>query len=173
MVVVHRLGEVTKDTVLQGAFADGLIRVCGNEDGRNCVARIDEMSVELNAGHSRHLDVADQACGLRKERRCEEIGCRRERFDGVAQRRHELPHGFAKRLIILDDRYQRTFRHRRFNLPGTCHTGGLPTRLSADFQRVSLMSANDRDKAMSPLSDGLPPSAIRLARGAVRIERCE
>jgi hypothetical protein len=49
----------------------------------------------------------------------------------------------------------------------TCLAPVIP----ADFQRVSLMSANDRDKAMSaPLSDGLPPSAIRLATFRRKIE---
>ena len=86
MVVIHRLGEVTDDPILQGAVPDDLIRVCGNEDRRNRVARIDEMFVELNTSHSRHLNVGDQARGCREERRCQEIGCRRERFDSVAQR---------------------------------------------------------------------------------------
>src|SRR5271168_5502090 len=76
------------------------------------MARIDEMSVELNSSHSRHLNVGDQAGGCSEERRCEEIGCRRERFDSVAHRRHELSHGFAEGLIILNDRYQSTLRHR-------------------------------------------------------------
>jgi len=67
MLVIHRLGEVTNDAVLQRALADRFIRVCGNEDRRNCVARIDEISVELNAGHARHLDIGDQASRFRKE----------------------------------------------------------------------------------------------------------
>ena len=76
MVVIHRLGEVTNDSILQGAVPDDLIRVCGNENRRNRVPRIDEMFVELNPSHSRHLDVGDQAGGFREERRCQEIGCR-------------------------------------------------------------------------------------------------
>ena len=63
MVVVNRLAEVTYDPVLHGTPAGDLIRVCGNEDRRNRVTRIDEMSVELNSSHSRHLNVGDQARG--------------------------------------------------------------------------------------------------------------
>jgi len=84
MVVIHRLAEVTNDSILQSAPPDDLIRVCGNEDRRNGASRIDKFSVELNSGHSGHLDVGDQAGGFSEERRCEEVGRRRERFDGVA-----------------------------------------------------------------------------------------
>ena len=114
MLVIHRLGEVTNGAVLQGALPDGLVRVCGNEDRRNRVARIYEMPVKLNASHCGHLNVSDQAGGFRKERRRQEIGCRGERFDRVAQRPYEFLHGFSKGLIILDDRYQCTLRHRGF-----------------------------------------------------------
>jgi hypothetical protein len=71
--------------------------------------------VELNSSHSRHLDVGDQAGGFRKERRCQEIGCRGERFDSVAQQCYEFSHGFSKGLIILDNRYQWMLRHRGFH----------------------------------------------------------
>jgi hypothetical protein len=115
MFVIHWLGEVTNDAVLQRAVPDGLIRVCGNEDRRNSVPRISEIFVELNSSHSRHLDVGDQTGGGREKRRCEEIGCRRERFDSVTQRPYEFYHGFSKELIILDNRYQWMLRHRGFH----------------------------------------------------------
>src|SRR5262249_53973134 len=90
------------------------IGVRGNEDRRNRVARIYKMPVKLNAGHSWHLNVSHQASGFRKERRRQEIGCRGERFDRVAQRSYEFLHGFSKGLVILDDRYQGMLRHRGF-----------------------------------------------------------
>ena len=105
MLVIHWLGEVTNDAVLQRAVPNDIIRVCRNEYGRDCVPRIDEVSVELISSHSRHLDVGDQTGGGRQERRCEEIGCRRERFDSVTQQSYEFYHGFSKELIILDNRY--------------------------------------------------------------------
>ena len=57
MVVVHWLAEVTNDPILQGAVPDDLIRVCGDEDRRDRVPRIDQMSVELEPSHSGHLNV--------------------------------------------------------------------------------------------------------------------
>ena len=114
MVVIHRLGKIAHYAVLQGEVAHRLIGICGDEDRRDRVSRLDEVLVELDARHSRHLDIGNQAVGFRYDRRFEEIGRRRERFDGVTEQRHELSHGLAKRLIILDDRYQRTFRHGGF-----------------------------------------------------------
>jgi hypothetical protein len=52
------------------------------------------------------MDVSDQAGRFGETRRCEEIGCRREGRDVVAKRSHEPPHGFAKELIVLDERDQ-------------------------------------------------------------------
>ena len=49
MVVVHGLAEVTNDSILQGAAPSSLIRVCGDENRRDRVPRIDEVSVELDA----------------------------------------------------------------------------------------------------------------------------
>jgi len=115
MVIVHRLGKVTNDAVLQGAIPGDRIGVCGDEDRRDRVPRFDEVFMELNARHSRHLNVGDQARGCSEEGRFQEIGCRGEHFDSVAERRHELSHRFAKGLIILDDRDQCTFGHRGFN----------------------------------------------------------
>jgi len=114
MVVIHRLAEVTNDPILQGTPPHDLIRVGGNEDRGNRVARIDEMFVELNTSHSRHLNVGDQARCCCKERGCQEVGCRRERLGSVTQRAYEFSHGFSKRLIILHDRYQVIFQHRGF-----------------------------------------------------------
>src|SRR5262245_23528473 len=111
MVIVYRLAEVTKDSILQSTPPDTLIRVCGNEDRGDRVTRIYETSVQLDSGHSGHLNVADQTRRCRQERRCEEIGRRGEGFDRVAKHRHELSHGFAKKLIILDNRYQCWFLH--------------------------------------------------------------
>jgi hypothetical protein len=70
------------------------------------MSRIDELFVELDSGHSRHMDVSDQAGGFDKMGGREEMGCRRESLDRVPQRSQEPSHGLAKVLIILNDRDQ-------------------------------------------------------------------
>ena len=55
MVVIDRLAEVTNHPIVQGAVPTNLIRVCRNEDRRDRVACVDEVSVEFDASHSRHL----------------------------------------------------------------------------------------------------------------------
>ena len=150
MVVIHRLAEVTNNSILQGAPPDDLIRVCGNEDRRDRVPCIDEMSVELKTSHSRHLNVGDQARCCCEERGCQEIGCRRERFDSVAQR--------ASRVFSW---IRETADHPRRSISSYFSASRLPGNFRRRFQCVALachcvMSAKVRDKAMpAPLSDGL------------------
>jgi hypothetical protein len=57
------------------------------------------------------MDVGDQACGFGKARGSEEIGCRCEILNGIAQRRHEPPHGRAIEPIIVNDRDEWRLRH--------------------------------------------------------------
>ena len=70
MVVINRLAKVTNDPILQSAVPDNLIRVGSNENGRNCVPRIDQLPMELEPGHFRHVDVGHQAGGFSEKRRC-------------------------------------------------------------------------------------------------------
>ena len=68
----------------------------------------------------------------------------RERFDSVAQQRHEFSHGFSKGLIILDDRYQCMFRHRGFH--AIFSATGVPN--ASRLHATCVMSVKVRDKAM-------------------------
>jgi hypothetical protein len=68
MVVVNRLAQIADDPVLHGTPAGDLIGVCGDEDRRNRMSRFDEMPMELNSGHSRDLNVGNQARRSVKER---------------------------------------------------------------------------------------------------------
>jgi hypothetical protein len=101
--IVNGLSKAADDPIVEHAVPVDIGR---EEDRRNRVSGIDEMSVEVDSGHSRHLDVGDQAGGLNHPMGCEEIGGRPESLDGVAQRPHEPSHGLAKELIIIDDRDQ-------------------------------------------------------------------
>jgi len=159
MVVIHRLAEVTNHPIVQGAVPNNLIRVCRNEDRRDRVACIDEASVEFDASHSRHLDVGHQAGGFRQERRSQEIRCRRERFDSVAQQRDEFSHGIAKGLVILDDRDQSAFRHRGFR-QFLCPTTGAAQ--CPALQASPYISEGSRQSNGRAPKRWLMPSAIRL-----------
>jgi hypothetical protein len=110
-LLINRLAEITNDSVAQGAGSLAVVGTASNEDCGNGVPHINEVSVELNAGHRGHMNVGDQACGFGETRRSEEIGCRREILDGIAQRRHEPPRGRAKELVIVNDRDEWRFRH--------------------------------------------------------------
>src|SRR5580658_4869855 len=112
IVLVNGLAKVTDDPFVQGADPGVVIMVGSHEDRWNREARTDEVSVELGTGHSRHLDVGDQAGGFDETRGRKEIGWRWEYLNSVAQRPHEPFHGLAKKLIILDNRHQYRFRHR-------------------------------------------------------------
>jgi hypothetical protein len=68
------------------------------------------MSVQIDTAHRRHIDVSDQA-GSFDERMDEEIGCRREILDVVAELPYQPSHGFPKVPIILNDRDQCCIRH--------------------------------------------------------------
>jgi hypothetical protein len=102
-LLVNGFAKVTNDPVVQGPGPVDIIGVGCNEDRRNCVARIEKVSVELESGHRRHMDISDQAGGLDETGGCEKISCRRESLDSVAQRPHEPSHGLAKELIIFDE----------------------------------------------------------------------
>ena len=77
--LIHWLTKVTDDPIVQGAGPVNVIGVGSHEDCRNRVPCIDEVSVEFDAGHRRHMDVGDQAGRFGKTRGCEEIGCRCEK----------------------------------------------------------------------------------------------
>ena len=116
MVVIHRLAEIADHPVLHGAAVSKLVRIRRHENRRDRMSRLDQVPVELDSAHSGHLNVGDEARGRSQEGRREEIGRGGERFDGITERRHELSHGFAKRLIVFDDRDQLRCGHRVFNL---------------------------------------------------------
>jgi hypothetical protein len=109
MVVIHGLAEVADDPILQGPALVSLIGICGNKDRWDRAPRLDEISVELNASHSGHLDVGEKTVGFRQETRSQKIGGRCEDFDCVPQRPKELFQRVSKGLIVVNDRYQSTF----------------------------------------------------------------
>ena len=59
MVIIHRFAEETNHPIVQGAVPNNIIWVCRNQDRRDHVPCIDEVSVQFDASHSGHLDVGD------------------------------------------------------------------------------------------------------------------
>ena len=106
MLLIHWLAKVTNDSIHQSARPDVFIGVSCHEDCRNRVSSFDEVSVEFDSGHRRHMDVSDQAGRFHETRRREEVGCRRESLDVVAQGSQQPSHGIAKGWIVLNDRDQ-------------------------------------------------------------------
>src|SRR5262245_54117381 len=82
---IHRLAQVTNNPVVQGASLVNIVGVGRHEDCRDGVARSDEVSVELDPAHRRHMDVGDQAGRFGDTRRCKKIGRRWKSLDGIAQ----------------------------------------------------------------------------------------
>jgi hypothetical protein len=104
--LVNGLSKVADDPIAERAGPVGVVGVGSDEDRGNRVSGIDEVSVEVDSGHTRHLDVGDQAGGFTQAIGREEIGGRGESLDSVAQRPHEPSHRLAKQLVVLDERDQ-------------------------------------------------------------------
>jgi hypothetical protein len=111
MLLIDWLAKVTNDSIVQGMGTVSVIGVGSHEDRRNRSPRSDEVSVELDPGHRRHMDIGDQAGRFCDTTGCEEIRCRWESLDGIAQRPHEPFHGLAKVSVILDDADQLLLHH--------------------------------------------------------------
>ena len=60
MLLIKWLAKVTDDSIHQSARPDVFIGVSRHEDCRNRVSSFDEVSVEFDSGHRRHVDVSDQ-----------------------------------------------------------------------------------------------------------------
>ena len=61
MLFIHWLAKVTDDPVIQGAGPLNVSGVGSHQDCRNRVTRPDEVSMECDSGHLRHVDVGDEA----------------------------------------------------------------------------------------------------------------
>jgi len=73
---INRLAKITGYPIIQCALAVDLIGIAGHQDCRNPLTCLDEVAVEFDAGHHRHVDIGDQAGRFAKTMGREEIGCR-------------------------------------------------------------------------------------------------
>ena len=107
------LGEVTDDAISHRANPNALVRVCSDQNRWNDVARIDHTAVQFDSGHSRHMDIDDQARRIGNVRAFEEIQRGRECLDRESHRSHQTLQSLAKVFIIIDDRDQSFRRQMR------------------------------------------------------------
>jgi hypothetical protein len=135
--LINWLAKVTDDPLFQGAGPVNVIRICCHEDRRNGTPSLSQVSAELDPGHGRHVDISDQAGRFGETRGCEKIDGRRESFDAISQRPYEPSHGFARGVIVLDDREQCCSRH-------TVSGGSLEGALSARPITSSRSHADNR-----------------------------
>lgn len=81
------LDQVTNDPRSDGASSNAVIRVGGDQDGRNGITSLPQVVIQLNSGHTRHIDIRYQAARMAEMRGCQEIGRGAERLDcNTAQR---------------------------------------------------------------------------------------
>jgi hypothetical protein len=106
IAIIERFAKVANDPIVQGAGPGDIIGIASNEDRWNRVACGNQLSVELDSSHQRHMNVSDQTGGCIEMRRREKIGCQWKDLYGVAERSHEPSHGFANEDVILYDRDQ-------------------------------------------------------------------
>ena len=85
MLFINWLAKVADDPFVQGAGPVNIIGVGSHEDCRNRVPSIDEVSVEFDSGHRRHVYVGDEALRFGKTGGCEEIGRRSKSLGGIGQ----------------------------------------------------------------------------------------
>ena len=104
--LVDGLSQVADDSLVEHAGSVGIVGIGCDEDRRDRVPRIGEVSAEIDPGHAGHLHVGNQAAGFGQVMGREEIGARAESLDREAERSHQPSHGLAKELVIIDDRNQ-------------------------------------------------------------------
>src|SRR5262249_10674006 len=159
LLLVNRLPKVTNDPVAQDAGPDVVIGVGRHEDRRDRAPHPNEVAVELDSRHCRHMDVSDQAGDVGETRRCQEIGRRRESLDAVAQRPQEPFHGFAKELIILHDRNHWRVRHMNSSSSLAPVMRALDNLAAPARELRSLPQRGPSGQCRRPVNFGLAPQA--------------
>ena len=84
------------DPLGQHALADTVIAISGDEDCRDRTPYLDQVSVQLNPRHGRHVNIGHEAGRGRKFVGCEEFGGGRKSGNIVAQRSEHPSHRVEK-----------------------------------------------------------------------------
>jgi len=83
--LVEGLAEVAKDPGVQRALADRLVGIGGDQDGRDRVARCQQVTMQVKPAHPGHVHVRDQTGGPGNLPRLQEIFRRRKGLGRIAQ----------------------------------------------------------------------------------------
>src|SRR5689334_4345065 len=102
-VAVERLAEKFDCAGLRGAPAVLVVVVSGQDDHRNRGAGSGQAGQQVEAAHSGHAQIEDQAAGARALLRLQEGLRRVERLDAEAHRGQEVPDRSPQRLVVVHD----------------------------------------------------------------------
>src|SRR6516164_4610259 len=85
VVLVERLDQVTNNPVSQRALSHAVVRVSRNQNGRYGFPQSYQVAMQLEARHSGHLHVRNQAGCAGNLARAQELLSRPEGLGGIAQ----------------------------------------------------------------------------------------
>lgn len=103
-VLIEWFGQVANHAGVQRLRPDPLVVVRRDQNRRNRRAGSDQMPMEFEPCHPRHLHICDQAGGAVPTLGSDKALARRERRCRVAERSHKSRQSLPNRLIIIDDR---------------------------------------------------------------------
>src|SRR5215470_14829455 len=102
------LAEEAQGTSLHDARPQPLLGKSGHEDDRDVATLRQQRFLQFDAVQARHLQIGDHAGRMVQMRRLQELLCGCKRVGAEAERRHKAFDRTAHRLIIVDDRYDRS-----------------------------------------------------------------
>src|SRR5918994_253388 len=115
--LAERLEQALYGPTGEEARTDGPISVGGDEDRWNHLAPMHQFPVKIGARHARHCDVEQQAVRLADNLRGEERFGRCKRLGGKTALPQQVWQRLAHRLVVVNDRHQRTLVHHKSLCP--------------------------------------------------------
>ena len=103
---VERLFQKADRPGFESTFLETLVRKGGDEDHRNVAARVQQMTVQLEAVQSRHINIRDDAGRLGNAIGMQERFGRHERSSRETNRFDQLFRRLADEVVIVNDRDQ-------------------------------------------------------------------
>src|SRR5262249_46098222 len=108
---VKRLAQKTDCPSLHRSLSNSVLWKGSNENDRRAVPVSNQVFLQLDAAHTRHLRIRNDAGRFAQSGRGQEFFCRSERVCGKSQRPQQPCRRGAHRSIIVDDRDYRGLCH--------------------------------------------------------------